>query len=89
MRSYEHVHALFRELEGLVASLEDYHRDYGLDARRLKRAAADAVVLHPGPINRGIEITDEVADGSQSLILKQVGNGVAVRMAVLEALLAR
>ena len=75
--------------EGLVASLDDYHRDYGLDARRLKRAAADAVVLHPGPINRGIEITDEVADGSQSLILKQVGNGVAVRMAVLEALLAR
>ena len=75
--------------EGLVASLDDYHRDYGLDARRLKRAAADAVVLHPGPINRGIEITDEVADGPQSLILKQVANGVATRMAVLEALLAR
>jgi len=75
--------------EGLVASLEDYHRDYGLDARRLKRAAADAVVLHPGPVNRGIEITDEVADGPQSLILQQVANGVAVRMAVLEALLAR
>lgn len=74
--------------EGLVASLDDYHRDYGLDACRLKRAAADAVVLHPGPINRGIEITDEVADGPQSLILKQVGNGVAARMAVLEALLA-
>jgi aspartate carbamoyltransferase catalytic subunit len=74
--------------EGLVASLDDYHRDYGLDARRLKRAAADAVVLHPGPINRGIEITDEVADGPQSLILKQVANGVAARMAVLEALLA-
>lgn len=74
--------------EGLVASLDDYHRDYGLDARRLKRAAADAVVLHPGPINRGIEITDEVADGPQSLILKQVANGVATRMAVLETLLA-
>ncbi len=74
--------------EGLVASLDDYHRDFGLDARRLKRAAADAVVLHPGPINRGVEITDEVADGPQSLILKQVANGVAARMAVLEALLA-
>lgn len=73
--------------EGLVASLEDYHRDYGLDATRLTRAAKDAVVLHPGPINRGVEITDEVADGPQSLVLRQVSNGVAVRMAVLETLL--
>ncbi|HEY0502433.1 MAG TPA: aspartate carbamoyltransferase catalytic subunit [Lysobacter sp.] len=72
--------------EGLVASLDDYHRDYGLTATRLKRAAPDAVVMHPGPINRGVEITDEVADGPQSLILRQVANGVAVRMAVLEAL---
>ncbi len=73
--------------EGLIASLDDYHRDYGLTATRLKRASADAVVMHPGPINRGVEITDEVADGPQSLILRQVANGVAVRMAVLEALL--
>jgi len=73
--------------EGLVASLDDYHRDYGLTAARLQRAAADAVVMHPGPINRGVEITDEVADGAQSLILTQVANGVATRMAVLEALL--
>lgn len=73
--------------EGLVASLEDYHRDYGLDATRLTRAAKDAVVLHPGPINRGVEITDDVADGPQSLVLRQVSNGVAVRMAVLETLL--
>lgn len=73
--------------EGLIASLDDYHRDYGLTATRLKRAAAEAVVMHPGPINRGVEITDEVADGPQSLILRQVSNGVAVRMAVLEALL--
>ena len=73
--------------EGLVASLEDYHRDYGLTATRLTRAAKDAVVLHPGPINRGVEITDEVADGPQSLVLRQVSNGVAVRMAVLEMLL--
>ncbi|KRD72774.1 aspartate carbamoyltransferase catalytic subunit [Lysobacter sp. Root983] len=73
--------------EGLVASLDDYHRDYGLTAARLQRAAADAIVMHPGPINRGVEITDEVADGPQSLILTQVANGVAARMAVLEALL--
>lgn len=76
-----------RMAEGLVASLDDYHRNYGLTAQRLRRAAADAVVLHPGPMNRGVEITDEVADGPQSLILKQVANGVAVRMAALEALL--
>jgi len=74
--------------EGLVASLDDYHRDYGLTVARLRRAAPDAVVLHPGPMNRGVEITDEVADGPRSLILRQVANGVAVRMAVLEALLA-
>ena len=73
--------------EGLVSSLEDYHRDYGLTEARLRRAANRAVVLHPGPMNRGVEITDAVADGPQSLILRQVANGVAVRMAVLEALL--
>lgn len=74
---------------GLVSSLEDYHRDFGLTAARLRRAAPDAVVMHPGPINRGVELTDEVADGPQSLILRQVSNGVAVRMAVLETLLGR
>jgi aspartate carbamoyltransferase catalytic subunit len=73
--------------QGLVSSLEDYHRDYGLTEARLKRAAPDAVVMHPGPMNRGVEIDDAVADGPQSLILKQVSNGVAARMAVLEALL--
>ena len=73
--------------EGLIASLEAYHRDYGLTAARLMRAAKDAVVLHPGPINRGVEINDEVADGPQSLVLRQVSNGVAIRMAVLEMLL--
>lgn len=73
--------------EGLVSSLEGYHAQYGLNAERLKRAAPDAAVLHPGPINRGVEVTDEVADGSQSWVLRQVANGVAVRMAVLETLL--
>ncbi|MFT4197803.1 MAG: aspartate carbamoyltransferase catalytic subunit, partial [Pseudoxanthomonas sp.] len=73
--------------EGLVASLEDYHAHFGLTAARLARARADAIVLHPGPINRGVEMNDEVADGPQSLVLRQVGNGVAIRMAVLELLL--
>ena len=77
-----------RMAEGLVSSLDDYHRDYGLTAARLRRAAPDAVVMHPGPMNRGVEIDSDVADGPQSLVLRQVANGVAVRMAVLEALLA-
>ena len=76
-----------RMAEGLVDSLEDYHRAYGLTAMRLQRAAPEAVVLHPGPMNRGVEIDDDVADGPQSLILRQVANGVAARMAVLEVLL--
>jgi aspartate carbamoyltransferase catalytic subunit len=76
-----------RMAEGLVASLDDYHRDYGLTAARLRRAAPDAIVMHPGPMNRGVEIADDVADGPQSRVLAQVGNGVAVRMAALEALL--
>ena len=75
--------------DGLIASLDEYHRDFGLTASRLRRAASDAVVMHPGPMNRGVEITDEVADGPQSLILRQVNNGVSVRMAALEMLLAR
>ena len=76
-----------RMAEGLVDSLEDYHRDFGLDSKRLRSAAPDAIVMHPGPMNRGVEITDAVADGAQSRVLQQVANGVAVRMAVLEALL--
>jgi aspartate carbamoyltransferase catalytic subunit len=67
----------------------NYFRHYGLDTRRLGRAARSALVMHPGPINRGIEISSEVADGAQSRILEQVGNGVFVRMAVLSEMLAR
>ena len=74
--------------EGLVPSLEAYRRDYGITSARLRGAARDAVVMHPGPMNRGIEIDADVADGPQSLVLRQVANGVAVRMAVLEELLA-
>jgi aspartate carbamoyltransferase catalytic subunit len=73
--------------EGLVPSLEGYFDDYGLTCARLAKAKPDAVVLHPGPMNRGVEIADDVADGPQSRVLDQVANGVAVRMAVLKALL--
>lgn len=72
--------------EGLVASLEEYYRDWGLTPERLALARPDAIVMHPGPMNRGVEIADAVADGPQSVILEQVSNGVAVRMAVLEML---
>jgi len=74
--------------EGLINSLDGYFRDYGLTQKRLALAKHDAIVMHPGPMNRGVEIADEVADGPQSIILPQVSNGVAVRMAVLKALLA-
>lgn len=76
-----------RMQQGLVGSLETYFADYGLDARRLALAKPDAIVMHPGPLNRGVEISDAVADGPQSAILDQVGNGVAVRMAVLQAVI--
>jgi len=73
--------------EGLVPSREQYFREFGFDAKRLAKARPDAIVMHPGPMNRGVEIADAVADGGQSVILEQVANGVAVRMAVLEHLL--
>ncbi|HJU27309.1 MAG TPA: aspartate carbamoyltransferase catalytic subunit, partial [Rhodanobacteraceae bacterium] len=78
-----------RMLDAQFPDTADYHAHYGLDARRLALAATDCQVLHPGPINRGIEIAAEVADGPQSRILDQVANGVAVRMAVLAELLAK
>ncbi|SFS06508.1 aspartate carbamoyltransferase [Dyella sp. OK004] len=66
-----------------------YFQRFGLDKRRLALAAKGCLVMHPGPINRGIEIASDVADGAQSRILEQVGNGVFVRMAVLGEVLAR
>jgi len=65
----------------------DYFAAYGLTSERLAKARKDALVMHPGPMNRGIEIADAVADGSQSVILEQVANGIFVRMAVLAELL--
>ena len=67
----------------LFPSLREYHRLYGLNAERLKRCRKDVLVMHPGPINRGVEITSEVADGPNSCILQQVTNGLAIRMAAL------
>jgi aspartate carbamoyltransferase catalytic subunit len=72
------------------AALDDqaYFRDYGLDAKRLKLASPNVLVMHPGPMNRGVEISSEVADGPRSVIREQVNNGVAVRMAVLASIAA-
>jgi aspartate carbamoyltransferase catalytic subunit len=70
-----------------VPSVREYFRHYGLDAAKLALARPDALVMHPGPMNRGVEIASEIADGPQSVIEQQVEMGVAVRMAVMEALL--
>ena len=68
---------------GFFPTLREYATFYGLNSERLKHAAGDAIVMHPGPINRGVEIMGDVADGEASVILDQVRSGVAVRMAVL------
>lgn len=72
-----------RQSGGFFPSLREYSIHFGLNKRRLAMAKPDAIVLHPGPINRGVEIDSDVADGASSLILDQVENGVAVRMAIL------
>lgn len=66
-----------------LAGVDDYHHNYGLIPKNLAHAKADALIMHPGPINRGVEITAAVAYGSQSVILEQVRNGIAIRMAVM------
>jgi aspartate carbamoyltransferase catalytic subunit len=75
-----------RIVSGLLPSLDDYTRRFQLNATRLARLSADAVILHPGPYNRGVELTDEVLDDPRSRYVVQVHNGVFVRMAVLEFL---
>jgi aspartate carbamoyltransferase catalytic subunit len=72
---------------GFFPTTREFHIRFGLTEERVKRAKKDVVILHPGPINRGVEIASEVADGPYSVILDQVTNGVAVRMAVLYLLL--
>jgi aspartate carbamoyltransferase catalytic subunit len=72
-----------RQRSGLFPSIQEYFRLFGMHSERLRRSKPDILLLAPGPINRGVELTPEVADGPHSAILKQVSNGVAVRMAVL------
>jgi aspartate carbamoyltransferase catalytic subunit len=72
-----------RQRSGLFPSIQEYSRLFGMDGDRLRRAKSDLLLLAPGPINRGVELTPEVADGPHSAILQQVTNGLAVRMAVL------
>jgi aspartate carbamoyltransferase catalytic subunit len=72
-----------------LPSVREYSAGYGLDSRRAGRLGAEALVMHPGPMNRGVEIADDVAALPQSVVLRQVSNGVAVRMAVLFMLLGR
>ena len=76
-------------MEGaFVPSVREYFRYFGLDGEKLKAAKPDALVMHPGPMNRGVEIASDIADGPQSVIEEQVEMGVAVRMAVIEALVS-
>ncbi len=77
-----------RMTAGLLPSLTEYTADYGLTTARLRRARPGALVLHPGPMNEGVEIAPDVASGPTSVITDQVANGIAVRMAVLELLAA-
>jgi aspartate carbamoyltransferase catalytic subunit len=74
---------LERQEKGLIPSLREYSQLYGLNLKRLEQAKPDVLIMHPGPINRGVEISPEVAEGPYSLILDQVANGVALRMALL------
>jgi aspartate carbamoyltransferase catalytic subunit len=76
-----------RMSESFFPSVREYSRYYGLTLDRVKRAKPDVIIMHPGPINRGVEITSDVADGKYSVILDQVSAGVAVRMAILYLLM--
>ncbi|GLI36233.1 aspartate carbamoyltransferase catalytic subunit [Desulforhabdus amnigena] len=72
-----------RQQQMLLPSLREYSIYYGINAAKLKRAKKDVIIMHPGPINRGVELSPDVADGPHSVIMNQVTNGVAVRMALL------
>jgi aspartate carbamoyltransferase catalytic subunit len=72
-----------RQRKTMFPSIGEYTTLFGLNKDRLAKAKPDALIMHPGPINRGVEIDSEIADGGRSLILDQVTNGLAIRMAVL------
>ena len=74
---------LERQKKGLFPSIREYFRFFGVDEQRLKLAKPDALVMHPGPVNRGVELSTTVIDGERSVITDQVTSGVAVRMAVM------
>ncbi|AUG57719.1 aspartate carbamoyltransferase catalytic subunit [Acetivibrio saccincola] len=78
-----------RQKSGLLPGIREYSRFFGLDEKRLKLAKKDAIILHPGPVNRGVELTTSVVDCDRSFINEQVTNGVAVRMALLYLLTRR
>ncbi|MFC1733050.1 aspartate carbamoyltransferase catalytic subunit [candidate division KSB1 bacterium] len=80
---------LERQSGGLFPTLREYHEQFGITRKRLERFDKDWVIMHPGPINRGVEIDTDVADGKHSIILDQVTNGVAIRMSVLYLLSGR
>lgn len=77
---------LERQKKGLFPSVREYSRFFGVDEQRLKLAKPDAIVMHPGPVNRGVELSSTVVDGERSVITNQVTSGVAVRMAVMSLL---
>jgi aspartate carbamoyltransferase catalytic subunit len=74
---------LERQQANLIPSLREYNKIFGISRKRLEKAPGDLLILHPGPMNRGVEIDSDVADGEHAVILHQVTNGIAVRMAVL------
>jgi aspartate carbamoyltransferase catalytic subunit len=74
---------LERQDSGLFPSLREYHNYFGITRERLEKASKPITIMHPGPINRGVELSSDVADSEHSVILNQVTNGVAIRMAVL------
>jgi aspartate carbamoyltransferase catalytic subunit len=80
---------LERQQHGLFPTVREYARFFGLNREKLQRAKPDVLIMHPGPLNRGVEISPDVADGPYSIILDQVTNGVAVRMALLYLLIGK
>lgn len=78
---------LERQKKGLFPSVREYFRFFGVDESRLKLAKPDAILMHPGPVNRGVELSTSVIDGDRNVITEQVTNGVAVRMAVMDMVL--
>jgi aspartate carbamoyltransferase catalytic subunit len=77
---------LERQKKGLFPSVREYHKYFGVNEERMQLAAPDAILMHPGPVNRGVELSADIIDGERSVIGEQVTNGVCVRMAVLNLL---